>query len=111
MEITEGKRDGVIVLGLRGRLHASDVDGLEHRIMSLIDWGVRRLAVDCADLEFISSAGIGLLIVAAQKMAKVDGKLAVYGPSDRVYEVMDMVGFPQLVPVHDSFEGAMSSLR
>jgi len=48
MEITESKKNDVVILGLQGRLDASNAGTLEQRVLSLIADGTSRFVVDCA---------------------------------------------------------------
>src|SRR5262245_13881469 len=71
--------DGTVVLRLSGHL---DVDGsprLQHALAEILQQGMRSLELDCAGVDFISSVGVGALIVAVGEYRAVGGDVVVTG--------------------------------
>lgn len=110
MRIQETKRDGVVVVQLDGQLHASSVNDLEETLNSISKWD-KKIEIDCENLDYISSAGIGVLIVVAKLLEKQGGKLVIVGPNDRVRSVFDMVGLSALLPIHKTHYEAIRDLK
>jgi anti-sigma B factor antagonist len=111
MEIAETKHNDVVVLGLTGRLDANTAGALEEKMLSLIDGGAQRLVVDARDLDYISSAGLRVLLVAAKRLRAVHGTVALAALKAHIKEVFDVAGFSSVFPIHPHREAALAALR
>jgi anti-sigma B factor antagonist len=109
MDITEEKRGEVMLLGIKGRLDTSTARGLEEKLLASIDGGERRLTLDCSQLDYISSAGLRVLLLAVKRVKGVDGKIAFYALKDQIKEVFDIAGFSPLFPSFATQEEALRS--
>jgi anti-anti-sigma factor len=107
MDITEEKRGEVMLLGIKGRLDTSTAGRLEEKLLASIDGGERRLTLDCSQLDYISSAGLRVLLLAVKKMKGVDGKIILCGLKDQIKEVFDIAGFSSLFPSFATQEEAL----
>jgi len=111
MEITESKKDDIVTLALAGRLDASNAGTLEEKILALIAGGARRFVVDAARMDYISSAGLRVLLVAAKRLNANDGKVVIAALKDQVKEVFDIAGFSSIFEVYGTADEAVSSIR
>ncbi len=111
MEIAETKHNDVVILGLTGRLDASNAGALEQKMLSLIDGGTQRFVVDARDLDYISSAGLRVLLVAAKRLKAVKGTVALAALKDHIKEVFDVAGFSSVFPIHPHRDAALAALR
>jgi anti-sigma B factor antagonist len=59
--------------------------------------------------EFLSSAGVRVLISAQKALKPRGGKLVIAQPSERVKDVLDLAGLESLFPVYDSTVAALAS--
>lgn len=89
MEITKTKTDTALTIALTGRLDTLTAPQLEKELD--LD-GVTRLVFDLKALEYISSAGLRVMLGAQKKMMK-QGEMELLNVSDIVREVFDMTGF------------------
>lgn len=110
MEIAETKHNDVVILGVTGRLDASSAGALERKMLGLIDAGTRRLVVDARDLDYISSAGLRVLLVAAKRLKAVNGTVALAALKGHIKEVFDIAGFSSVFPIHPDREAALAAL-
>jgi anti-sigma B factor antagonist len=110
MEISESKRHDVVIVRLIGRLDANSAAALEHKLLALIDTGARRLVVDCDALEYISSAGLRVLLVAAKRLRGGDGAIGLAALKRPIKEVFDISGFSSIFPVHGSVDEAVAAV-
>ncbi len=67
------------------------------------------LIVDLADVQFISSAGLAMLLVKGKMLSRSGGKLSVAGASKRVAEVLSMAGFHELFEIYPTVEAAVAA--
>ena len=111
MEITEEKRGEVIILGLKGRLDANTVKGLEDKLLALTEGGENRLVIDLSQLDYIGSAGLRVLLVTAKSSAKASGKLVLASLRDPVRDIFDMSGFSSIFTIHSSLDEAVDGCK
>lgn len=94
----EKKQDGEnLILKVVGRLDTITAPDLEKEITSGLD-GVTALAFDFSDLEYISSAGLRVLLLAAKTM-KPKGTMVVRNVNEIVKEVFDVTGFSDMLTI------------
>ena len=110
MDIIEEKKDKAILLTLKGRLDSSTSPALEEKIVSLLNGGEKKLAVNFASLDYISSAGLRVLLMAAKRLKQGNGKIALYALKDHIREVFEIAGFSSLFPIYPSEEGALRDI-
>lgn len=108
MEITEEKRGSVKIVGLRGRLDANSSPLAEKRLQSLIEQGEERLVLDLSELTYISSLGLRIFIAVAKTIQKTNGKLALAGLNDHIYEIFKIARFTTIFSIYPSCDEAVS---
>ena len=87
MKLGEEKRGTVLILTVEGRLDADTAGDVQGRIEALIDGGENALLLDLTKLDYISSAGLRVLLIAAKRLNGNNGRFAICGLSDNVAEV------------------------
>ncbi|MGH7836139.1 MAG: STAS domain-containing protein [Candidatus Binatia bacterium] len=110
MEITEDRNAGVVILALSGKLDATTAKTFEDRILAVIDSGERRLAVDLSQLDYVSSAGLRVFLLAGKRLRSTDGKIALCALKDPIRQVFDLAGFSSILSIYASREEAIKSL-
>ena len=111
MQISEERRPGVFILGLSKRLDATTAQIVEDRILGVIDAGDHRLVIDLAQLEYVSSAGLRVLLIAAKRLKTANGRLALSGPTDHVRQVFDIAGVTSFLNIHSSRDEAIKHVE
>lgn len=112
MEIRDRKLDDQTALVvLRGTLDASTVAAVQDRFDQILAGGVCFLVADIAGIDYISSAGLRVLLMAGKRLAGIRGKLVVHSASARVQEVFDLSGFSSLFPLCGSREEAVALVQ
>lgn len=109
MDITESRQDGFLILTVAVRVDATNASSLEKTLLTAIDGGERRIVVDCAPLEYISSAGLRALLLAAKRLTPGGGKIALAALRDEIREVFDIAGFSAIFSVFDTTAAAIAS--
>lgn len=97
MEMRDTNEGGRKVLYVSGRLDTKTAPDLEARIKSG-DLGEGGLTLDLSELEYVSSAGLRV-ILATHKMMANHGGLVVRNPQDTVMEVLDATGFTDILDI------------
>lgn len=84
------------VLALEGYLDAHTAPDFENAVQKELDAGNRRLIVDCQGLSYISSAGLGVFMSFLEEIRDAGGDIKICGPSPKVMQVFEILGFPAL---------------
>jgi len=109
MEILEKEIGNVHLVSISGNLDAYSVNDVESKLNSLIDDGHLRLVVSLEKLEYISSSGLRILLVALKKLRKQQGDIRLACLKPNISEVFDMSGFAQLFKIFDADDTAVGS--
>jgi len=107
MEIKEETRGKVKIVGLRGKLDANSSPAVEKELQALMDRGEERLVLDLSELTYISSLGLRIFISVAKNIRNVDGKLALAGLNDHIYEIFKIARFTNIFSIFPSCEEAV----
>lgn len=99
MEILQHKNGEELVIEVKGRLDTVTAPELEAVISKELT-GIKSLIIDFSGLDYISSAGLRVLLSAAKIMDK-QGKMVVTNPNDVVKDVFDVTGFNDVLNIQD----------
>ena len=97
MKIEKVQNGKSLVIALEGRLDTTTAPELEAAIKESIE-GINDFALDFAKLEYISSAGLRVLL-SAQKTMNKQGKMVVKNVCDEIQEVFDITGFADILTI------------
>ena len=97
LNINQEKNGSILTIGLEGRLDTTTSPQLEEFVNSNIA-GVTELYFDMAKLEYISSAGLRVLL-SAQKKMNTQGNMVVKNVSEEVVEVFEVTGFSDILTI------------
>ncbi|MBQ9333711.1 MAG: STAS domain-containing protein [Lachnospiraceae bacterium] len=86
-----------LIVNLEGRLDTSTSPQLENDLKANID-GVSSLIFDIKDLQYISSAGLRVLL-SAQKIMNKQGSMVIRNSSEEVKEIFDVTGFSDILTI------------
>ena len=102
--------DGVLVLHPVGRLDSTSSPELERVLTENLEAGTKRLLFDFGDLDYISSAGLRVVLLAGKRLRAVQGKMALVGMRDVVREVFEMSGCLSLFAVAETVEAGIGKV-
>ncbi len=111
MEIKDDKIDGQSVVSLSGRIDSTAAVEFEEKLIEIIDGGCHTMIIDFLRVQFISSAGLRVLLLAAKKVKPYGGKILLCDMSKDVREVFDISGFSSIFEIHDKVTNAIESLK
>ncbi|MBI3258416.1 MAG: STAS domain-containing protein [Ignavibacteriae bacterium] len=107
MEMTERKQDGITVLEVRGRLDSNTASQLEEKLQAILVEKEQKLLIDFSHLDFISSAGLRVLLWGMKTVRAAKGKLALSSLKTNVKEVFEVSGFNAALPYFMGMEDAV----
>lgn len=96
MTIEEVKEQDQLILKVKGRLDTTTAPQLEQATGEKLA-GIRKLELDFTALEYISSAGLRVLLAAHKAMKQQEGILVVTGANEEVREVFTITGFADIL--------------
>lgn len=111
MDITQEKKDNVNVINIKGRLDASTAGQLEEALAEFNNEERVRILVDCLELDYISSAGLRVLLAAAKDVKKQSGKICLSSLNPNVKQVFEISGFTSIFPIYTSTSEALADLQ
>lgn len=109
MQIDRFVERDIVITAVKGRLDSSSSHKLDE-FLATVPEGSSALVLDFAELTYISSAGLRV-VLKATKLARGAGvPLVICGLVPQVHEIFDVSGFTTLIPIHASRESALASL-
>ncbi|MEO8602269.1 MAG: STAS domain-containing protein [bacterium] len=109
MDIKEERIGTALVIRPSGRLDGTTAAAFESMLLARLDPPPTRLLLDLVDLEYVSSAGLRAILVAAKRGKTVDCRLAVCRARDHIREVFEVSGFGSVVSLHNTVQEALDS--
>ncbi len=97
----------VQILDLRGELDAHTATELEAAIQKCQDDGTYRIVINGSNLQYISSAGLGVFMASIEEIREKGGDIKISALQPKVFNVFDLLGFPMLFDIVSSDEEAI----
>jgi anti-anti-sigma factor len=107
MEMQHNDLGNVRRIVLAGRMDTAGVDLIETRFGASIVPAGRNTVVDISQVTFLASMGIRMLISTTRSLSRKGGKIALYGATPAVREVIDTVALTDIIPLADSEDEAI----
>ena len=109
MDIIEEKQGGINIFKLNGRLDSNTSQGFEKKLSQEISDGSKTMVVDFKDLDYISSAGLRVILKATKAIKREDGRIMLCSMQDYVKEVFEIAGFDSFLPIVATMDDALKS--
>jgi len=109
MEISSKKHVNINLVQVSGRLDAGSSPDLEKELVSLLESGEKDFLLDFAELDYISSVGLRVLLMAAKKAKAAGGKIVLNSLREHVHEVFEIAGFTAIFPIFSDRDEALGS--
>jgi anti-sigma B factor antagonist len=110
MEILQIRQGTTLVFSLSGRLDARTSETFEQQLLAAIAAGERSVLMNFSKLNYISSAGLRVLLLAAKKLQVNSGRIALCSLEPALKTVFDIAGFSTIFPIFVSQEEAIQGL-
>jgi anti-anti-sigma factor len=107
LEITEHKR--VSVVSITGRVDGSTAGDFEDALNNLTQTGKNNIVLDMASVDFVSSAGLRVLVNTRKAVKAAGGDIVLAKPSEQVVETLDIAGLDVLFEQYEDRETAVGS--
>jgi anti-anti-sigma factor len=110
MEIRQKEENGIVFLSFVGRLDGTSAPEAEQTVKKILDAENTRLLFDLEHLEYLSSAGLRVVLGAAKEMKRRDGKFVLCSLNAYVKEVFEVSGFGTIIPIAESVEAGIEKI-
>jgi anti-sigma B factor antagonist len=101
----------VLVFALTGSLDATTADALERQVSDALDGGTKSLLFDLTNLDYVSSVGLRVFLVAYRRLQPAGGKLQFCGLKPLVRQVFDITGMTARVEMYPGRAEALTARR
>ena len=107
LQIDLDEIDELLILRLEGRLDAATSSILDRKVQTLIDEGRLKVALDFSDLDYLSSAGMRVLLSESRKLQAKKGTFLLFSLSSEIEEVLKMAGFDRVLLIFPTEKEAL----
>jgi anti-sigma B factor antagonist len=95
----------------KGHLDAHNVERFEKEMLKQIENNVFNVVVNCKELNYISSAGMGIIMGYLDEIREKGGDIKLCSVDERVYEIFDLVGFTEIYDFLEDEETAIAKYK
>src|ERR1041385_5437396 len=107
--IERESRGNVQLIRLSGSLDMYSFPRLEVQLTTLFEQGQYCIVLECHDLDYIGSAGLGALIGFAKQAREHGGDVKLLNVPDRIYKIIELLGFTKVLQVYNAEDSAVGS--
>ena len=93
------RADNIHVLELKGYLDAHTTPILEEAFQKMLNEKKYRLIVNCKEMSYISSAGLGVFMAFIEDVRAGSGDIKLSDMTSKVFNIFDLLGFPMLYDI------------
>jgi len=111
VKINKYKDESVSVIEIEGEVDASSSITLDEAIGEELDKGEQKIIIDCQQLKYISSAGLGVFMSYIQEISENNVKMILFGLSEKVFNVFKILGLHQLLEIVENKEVALQKVN
>lgn len=98
------------IVRLQGKIDALSTPSLENRLVPLLE-KERKILIDFSKVEYLSSAGMRLLLSATKKMKTKGGAIVFFGINDQISEIIKMAGFEKTLSIFPNETAALKMIK
>jgi anti-sigma B factor antagonist len=110
MEFTTKKKDGVIIIGIKGKLDAASADSFKQNFDAVIQDG-KNFVFDMSGVDFIDSTGLGRIVASLRGISEKSGDLKLAGIRSDVMIVFQITRAYRIFDIYDDVNTAVESFE
>lgn len=111
IDVKEDRNGDILILRFKGRLDALSTPETEKTVFNYIASGQSNLLLDFSGVDYISSAGMRMLLAITKKLKTVSGQLVVCSITTNVMDVFKMSGFDHVLELTRSEKEGISKFN
>ena len=110
--INQQEREGVIILGLSGRLvFGEECDAFDQQVKDLLAANKNKIILNLEEVSYCDSVGLDSLVKALVSAEDRNGDVKLVKPSQRVQDLLDLTKLNTVFDIHTSEEEALASFK
>lgn len=109
MELITNINGEIHVVIIKGKLNTESYSEAQAQITEMIEHGAQKILIQLKELDYISSVGLRMFLIIAQRLKEKDGELRVSNLTDVVDEIFDISGFYNILNVFKSETDALKN--
>jgi anti-anti-sigma factor len=110
MKISVNSGSEHVIVVIEGRLDTTQSDAFEKQMLEIIGSGQTKIILDCKALEYISSSGLRVFLIAQKKMMAISGKLLLCNLQPGIKEIFEVSGFSMIFSIYPDLETALDAV-
>ncbi len=95
--MTINEQDTWATITIKGSLDVTSSLDLDNQFDRLLNSNIKKISIDCTDMDYITSPGIGVFTSRLSELEQKGVKLVLYGVSEKVYSVFKVLGLDMLI--------------
>jgi len=107
MDIQTVKEKDALVVNVKGRIDAVTAPEFEKRLADLIAAGEKVFLLNFSGLDYISSAGLRVILLTVKGLQAAQGKVVLSALTPYVREIFDVSNFSSIIPITDSVDAGL----
>jgi anti-sigma B factor antagonist len=111
MKVEKSLSSNVTILSVSGRVDSGNAKDFEKAIVPEVGQADGGIIIDGASLEYISSAGLRVILMAAKSAQQSDTNFAVSALNDEIVELFSITGFDSIISIEATIEAALSKFQ
>ena len=111
MELKSTREGSNLIVDVEGRVDGTNAMDFQAALEGAIQQSDQGVVMDMGELQYISSAGLRVILLVAKSLQKQNARLLGCSLSESVREIFAISGFDKIVPVYDSREEALRELQ
>ena len=111
LDVQAVQKGNTKVLYLCGYVNAHTVQDFEKAVQSVLEEKQFRILINCKDLEYINSSGLGVLMGVVEEIQDNHGFLYLSNMNETVFNIFDTLGFTHLFKVYNQEDEALNDLN
>jgi anti-anti-sigma factor len=108
MNLTKKNSNGFCILSIEGRIDTTNFNEFENEIVGIIGAGEKNIVLNCKGLNYISSSGLRVFLIAQKKLMALNGKLHLCEMQPAIKEIFDISGFSTIFKIFETEEEALA---
>ncbi len=107
MNLREINTDKAVVIEIEGRLDTTNYGQLEKMIIDHINAGHLNILCDCGNMDYVSSSGLRIFLMALKKVNALKGKFVLCSLQENIREIFEISGFTSIFSIYDTQADAL----
>jgi anti-anti-sigma factor len=107
LSISSEKKADTLVITLDGRIDANCAKDLENQCLEWIEKGEKQMVMDFTQVNFISSAGLRVILLVAKRLEPLGGRVKLAGLNTTLKDVFEISGFSKLFVIVPTVQDAL----